>query len=248
MRGTSGLVTGDGPEMPERVLIVNADDFGRSPGVNRGVIRAHEEGIVTSATLMVRWPDADQAAAYARRGSLSVGLHVDLGEWEYRDGEWPARYEVLDHFSEEAVAEELSRQLERFEALIGRPPTHFDSHQHVHNKEPVRSAVQQVAQRLGVPVRALTPGIGYLGFHGQDGEGNPLPDAISVEALVETIEELPEGVTEVGCHPAAEADHPATYDRERLRELETLCDPRVAAAIDSCGVTLRSFAELTVPM
>jgi chitin disaccharide deacetylase len=225
---------------------VNADDFGRSPGVNRGVIRAHEQGVVTSATLMVRWPAAVEAAAYARRSSLGVGLHLDLGEWVYRDGEWKPRYEVLSEpSSEEAVAEEIGRQLERFEALMGQPPTHLDSHQHVHTDDPALTVVRRLGDRLGLPVRGLTPGIRYAGFHGQDGHGNRLPDAISVEALVRTIEELPPGATELGCHPAAEADHPSAYGEERLRELEALCDPRVRAAIDSCGIALRSFAELT---
>ena len=65
--------------MAERVLIVNADDFGRSPGVNRGVIRGHEQGIVTSATLMVRWPAAAEAAADARDTGRSVGRHRHHG-------------------------------------------------------------------------------------------------------------------------------------------------------------------------
>jgi predicted glycoside hydrolase/deacetylase ChbG (UPF0249 family) len=231
--------------MPERVLIVNADDFGRSRGVNRGVIRAHEEGIVTSATLMVRWASAEEAAAYARGRSLSVGLHLDLGEWEYRRGEWQPRYEVLTEPSQEMVAEEIDRQLERFEALMGRAPTHLDSHQHVHLEDPARTALMRVAHRLEVPVRGVTPGISYVGFHGQDAKGNPVPDAISVETLVGTIEELPGGVTELGCHPAAEVDHPSAYGRERLLELAALCDPRVATAIDRCEVALRSFGDLT---
>jgi chitin disaccharide deacetylase len=230
--------------MADRVLIVNADDFGRSPGVNRGVIQAHEEGIVTSATLMVRWPAAEEAAEYARSHSLSVGLHLDLGEWEHRDGEWHIRYRVLDDDSEEAVAEEIGRQLERFEALVGTTPTHLDSHQHVHLRDPVRTAVWRVAHRLGITVRELTPGISYVGFHGQGPNGAPMPEAISVEALVGTIEALPSGVTELGCHPASEDDHPSAYNRERLRELAALCDPRVADAIDRCEVALRSFDDL----
>ena len=73
--------------MTERTLIVNADDFGLSPGVNAGVARTHEEGIVTSASLMVRQPAAEEAAAYARATpALGVGLHVDLGEWVWQDG------------------------------------------------------------------------------------------------------------------------------------------------------------------
>jgi predicted glycoside hydrolase/deacetylase ChbG (UPF0249 family) len=231
--------------MSERVLIVNADDFGRSPGVNGGVIRSHEEGIVTSATLMVRWPGAAEAAAYAQRSSLSVGLHLDLGEWEHREGEWHARYEVLAKRTADTVAEEIGSQLERFEQLIGRPPSHLDSHQHVHREEPVRAALLRVGERLGVPVRGITPGIAYSGvFYGQDAEGSPVPDAITVEALVKTIEALPPGITELGCHPATDADHDSTYDRERVQEVETLCDPRIRATIDHCGVALRSFADL----
>jgi chitin disaccharide deacetylase len=229
----------------ERILIVNADDFGRSPGVNRGVIRAHEQGVVTSASLMVRWPHAEGAAGYARRGSLGVGLHLDLGEWEYRDETWRARYPVLPEESAEAVALELTRQLERFERLIGRPPDHLDSHQHVHRDEPVRGSVIALGERLGIPVRETSPDITYSGaFYGQGGKGMPVPEAITVEALVAVIEGLPPGITELACHPAATSDHDSTYGAERLQELQTLCDPRVRAAIDRRGVDLRSFADL----
>ena len=76
-----------------RAVIVNADDFGQSAGITRGIIAAHERGIVTSASLMVRWPAAAAAAAYARaHHRLSVGLHVDLGESVYRAGHWVALY------------------------------------------------------------------------------------------------------------------------------------------------------------
>jgi chitin disaccharide deacetylase len=232
-----------------RVLIVNADDFGRSRGVNRGVVRCHEQGIVTSATLMVRWPAAEEAAAYARRSTtLGVGLHVDLGEWEYRDGEWRAVYEVLPEESAEAAAAEVAAQIERFESLVGRPPDHLDSHQHVHRGEPARGALLAAAERLAVPVREATPGIRYSGvFFGQDGRGTPVPEAITVDALVAVIEALPAGITELACHPAAEVDHPSQYAEERLREAAALCDPRVREAVASAGVTLRSFAGAAIP-
>ena len=62
------MASGDGNGAPPalRRLIVNADDFGQSPGVNRGIIEAHQHGIVTSASLMVSWPAAAEAAAYGR--------------------------------------------------------------------------------------------------------------------------------------------------------------------------------------
>ena len=96
--------------MSHRELIVNADDFGRSPGVNRGIVRAHEHGVVTSASLMVRWAAAPEAARYAReRPDLSLGLHVDLGEWEYRDGRWEPAYVVVDTYDPVAVGKRHRR-------------------------------------------------------------------------------------------------------------------------------------------
>lgn len=233
--------------MSERVLIVNADDFGRSEGINAGVVRAHEEGIVTSASLMVRWPAAGEAAAYARRASLGVGLHLDLGEWAYREGEWQPVYEVVPEQTPETVRAEVTHQLERFKGLIGAPPTHLDSHQHVHRDEPTRTALLEAGQRLGVPVRHFTPGVTYNGgFFGQDGKGNEYPAAISPKALEEMIRALPGGTTELACHPAAQPELESAYATERVQELESLCHPDVRAAIEQSGLLLRSFAEVAI--
>jgi predicted glycoside hydrolase/deacetylase ChbG (UPF0249 family) len=231
---------------PDTVLIVNADDFGLSSGVNRGVIRAHESGIVTSATLMVRAPAAAAAAAAARaRPALSVGLHLDLGEWEYREHQWHARYEVVPTDDESAVRDEIDRQLMVFVQLMDRPPTHLDSHQHVHRALPVRRLLEQAGARLGVPVRDVTPGIAYNGaFYGQDGKGRPLADAITVEGLLRVIASLPAGITEIGCHPGEDSDLDSAYGSERAREVATLCHPRVRDALDANGVALRSFADI----
>jgi predicted glycoside hydrolase/deacetylase ChbG (UPF0249 family) len=233
-----------------RRLIVNADDFGQSAGVNRGVVRAHEHGIVTAATLMVRWAAAEEAAAYARaHPRLSVGLHLDLGEWEYAAGEWRARYEVVDTHDGDAVEAEVARQLEAFRRLVGRDPCHLDSHQHVHRKEPVRSALRRAGRRLGVPVRHYDPGIHHRGdFYGQNGRGRPYPGAITVDGLVDLLETLPEGVTELGCHPGGPDGLHSTYCSERATEVATLCDPRVRTALGRLGIQLASFTGLAAPM
>ena len=230
----------------ERVLIVNADDFGQSPGVNRGVIRAHEHGIVTSASLMVRWVAAEEAAEYARaHPELSVGLHLDLGEWRFADGDWRARYEVVDPDDAEAVAAEVARQIDAFHRLVGRRPTHLDSHQHVHREDPVRTALSRAGIRLGVPVRQVRGGICYRGeFYGQDGRGRANPHAITVEGLIRVIESLASGVSELGCHPGEADGLESTYGAERTAEVETLCDSRVTTAIGRLHVRLRSFAEV----
>ena len=229
-----------------RSLIVNADDFGRSPGINQGVVRAHEHGIVTSASLMVRWPAARAAGQYARhRPELSVGLHVDLAEWVWRADEWHAVYERVPSSDAAAVAQELDSQLELFSVLVGKAPTHVDSHQHTHRQEPVRTLVLERADRLGIPVRDLDPRVGYWGgFYGQQQRGEPCPEGISVAALIQMIQGLPDGVTELGCHPAAALDFDSVYANERLQEVEALCDPEVRACIEESDVELVSFAAL----
>jgi predicted glycoside hydrolase/deacetylase ChbG (UPF0249 family) len=226
-----------------RLLIVNADDFGQSPGVNRGVVQAHERGIVTSASLMVRWPAAPEAADYARqRGGLSLGLHFDLGEWAYRDAGISPRYEVVPLSDGEAVAAELSRQLAIFRRLVGQDPTHLDSHQHLHLREPIQSVVAEMASRLGVPLRLWSAEVRYCGdFYGQTAEGAPRPGVISVDGLIDILARLPAGLTELGCHPGQGDDLDTTYRSERAEEVTVLCDPRVRAAIVAMGIELRSF-------
>jgi chitin disaccharide deacetylase len=231
---------------PAKYLIVNADDFGQSPGINRGIITAHRDGIVTSASLMVRWPAAAEAADYARRHpSLSVGLHIDLGEQILRAGEWVPLYSVVPLQEEMAVRDEISRQLDLFDGLVGHAPTHLDSHQHVHLREPARAIVAEIAERLGVPLRNCSPEVSYCGsFYGQADDGTTLRDVISVDGLIRILETLPPGCTELACHPAAQCDLQTLYSQERLEELEVLCDPRLRTSIATMGFVLRSFEDL----
>jgi predicted glycoside hydrolase/deacetylase ChbG (UPF0249 family) len=230
-----------------RFLIVNADDFGRSLEVNLGVVEAYERGIVTSASLMVRWPAAAEAAAYRRDVSrFSLGLHVDLAEWDFREGEWVPVYEVVPMEDPDAVEAEVLRQLASFRDLVGRNPTHLDSHQHVHvSDKAATAALGKLAHQLRVPLRSASPNVRYCGdFYGQTSTGDPLHDAITVERLIEILVELPPGVTELGCHPGKGCHVDTTYRAERERELEVLCDPRVREEVRREGIVLRSFAEL----
>ena len=130
-----------------RMLIVNADDFGLNSAVNAGVVRAHDHGIVSSASLMVRRPGASAAArAAAERRRLSLGLHIDFGDWRYDNGRWTlSERPDADLDDSVAVERELARQIEQFRELTGRDPTHLDSHHHVHLQEPLRRIAQEWA-------------------------------------------------------------------------------------------------------
>jgi chitin disaccharide deacetylase len=227
----------------KKYLIVNADDFGHSCAVNRGVMHAHDYGIVTSASLLVRWPAAVEAVEYARnRPRLSLGLHLDFGEWVYKDENWVPAYNVVSLDDVTALRSEVSRQLAAFRTLTGRNPSHIDSHQHAHLREPVRSVVLEAALQLRAPVRDCNPEIHYCGrFYGQSTEGSPYPEGITSDALIEIFSQLPPGITELACHPGEGQVPNTTYMNERAKELKTLCDAKVRSALVEMGIELCGF-------
>jgi len=229
----------------QRRLVVNADDFGRSAAINAGVVQAHVGGIVTSASLMVCYPAAADAVALAREHpALGVGLHLDLAEWERVDGQWRAKYTLADTDDRAAVALEVERQLERFRALVGADPTHLDSHQHVHRDEPVRSVAVETAASMGVPLREQCAVRHWGGFYGQDRDGTSMPDNVSPRALSGLVRRLPEGDTELACHPATAAEPFTSYAFERPLELRALCDPGVRRTVEEREIRLCSFRDL----
>jgi predicted glycoside hydrolase/deacetylase ChbG (UPF0249 family) len=227
----------------QRFLVVNADDLGLSASVNDGIFAAHAEGIVTSASLMVRQGAAPAAAERAGEfPDLAIGLHIDLGEWNYEEGDWTLAYSHCDSDDREAVEAECRAQLERFRALLDRDPTHLDSHQHVHESEPLKGVAEALAAELGVPLRNRA--IRYEGgFYGQSGKGDPYSEGITPDRLLELVRSLPPGWTEIGCHPAAGPVPTSSYDAERQIELETLRDPRLKDLLNVMQINLCSFAQ-----
>ncbi len=229
----------------DRCLIVNADDFGLSEGTNRGIIESHERGIVTSASLMVRQPAVTSAASYAKANpALGMGLHMDLGEWEWRDDAWHQVWQVVAMEDAAAMAAEIERQLDRFHRLIGRAPTHLDSHQHVHQHEPARRIAEAIAARLGIPLRGVSGGIAFCGsFYAHGAKGAPFPEGVSVGNLLSLLRQLPVGTTELSCHPGLDEHLTSCYRLERLAEVRTLCDAHILAALQNEGITRIHFGS-----
>ena len=98
-----------------------------------------------------------------------------------------------------------------------------------------------------MPLRHFSERVRYVGsFYGQDETGAPLAENISVSSLTALLRSLPEGVTELGCHPGETDALLSSYLDERPVEVETLCDPRVRAAIDEEGIELRSFGDALI--
>jgi len=205
-------------------LIVNADDLGLTIGINRGILEAHERGIVTSASLMVGRSAARHGAEIARSTpSLSVGLHAVLDEND----------ELV--VTEKTCAEELGRQLNGFEQLVGDRPTHIDSHHHMHRDPRIHDLFVAFADRQGLPMRerAVSHCPDFYGEH-----------AVGVESLLAVLDRLPEGDTELGCHPGYATDLDSRYTTERELELDTLTNPRVRVRLGDLGIELIGWRQL----
>jgi chitin disaccharide deacetylase len=221
-----------------RHLIVNADDLGASSGINRGILECHREGILTSASLMVTGAAAEEAVELARASpELSLGLHWDvIGEDE----------RSFDLGDERAVRDEFDMQLSRFVELVGRPPTHIDSHRHLHLEDDVREVFAALVAPLGVPLRGDGRVRFIGGFYAQWEWGVTELEHVCVGALEKILrEELCPGWTEVSCHPGYLTEgYSAMYHEEREAEVRTLTDGRLRALLDELGIALESYATL----
>lgn len=216
-----------------RLLIINADDLGLSRGVNEGILEAHTDGVVTSASLMVSRPGAEHAAALARdQPSLSVGLHFDDAE-------------VADLDDPDQAAEAFASQLKRFRALMGAEPTHVDSHHHAHAENKRLAVFAELVAPLGVPLRH-DGRVPYLGaFYGQPQPGVSDLRYVRRDFLLELIRSgAADGFTEIGCHPARiNGDFQSSYLDERMVEFATLTGPGLREEIEATGVELVSFHD-----
>jgi predicted glycoside hydrolase/deacetylase ChbG (UPF0249 family) len=220
----------------DRFVIVNADDLGMSAEIDRGILEAHDRGIVTSASLLVDEPAAEAAVAeIQRRPKLGLGVHVAFDS----RGKWLIDVKDLD-----VVKREIHRQIERFIRITGAPPDHIDSHHHVHRLFNIAYLFLDAARQYRVPVRGLAEVVFVGRFYGQPEFGKTDVSKISVEALIGLLQSLKPGVSEVSCHPGTLESRPdAFYNREREVELQTLTDPRIRGLIAEEGIRLINYRD-----
>jgi predicted glycoside hydrolase/deacetylase ChbG (UPF0249 family) len=220
-----------------KYLIINADDFGASQGLNRGILECHTRGVVTSASLMVTGRAVHEAVAISRDcPGLSVGLHWDVwgeGERQFDIGDVPA------------VRREFCRQVEEFHRLMGCMPTHIDSHHHVHRRPELLPVFRELVEPLGVPLRGET-GVRFIGgFYAQWEWMVTNLEYVSVPRLQCMLrEEVNEEWTEFSCHPGyVSPDFTSVYLQEREAEVRTLTDPCISETIDMLGIHLVNYTD-----
>jgi predicted glycoside hydrolase/deacetylase ChbG (UPF0249 family) len=220
-----------------KICIINGDDFGASSGVNRGIIEAYRDGILTSTSLMINMPGAEEAVELsAANPDLSVGLHVNFTN----EGD-----PVIDIADTEAARAELDRQYRLFVGLMGRPPTHIDSHHNIHRRPELSALFLELAEEHDLFLREHSAVRYFSNFYGQWG-GESHPEHISPEQLVHVLEtEIGPGFTELACHPGYVTDEfRSDYAVEREIELRSLCSSKVKQRIAELNIELVNYAQV----
>lgn len=288
-----------------RNLIVNADDLGWTPGVNRGIAEAHRNGIVTSASLLANGSAFEDGVKTARDfPRLGVGVHLNLSDGKpaapavqvksllNERGEFCGGPEALlfrltaKRLDVNEVEKEWSAQIDRVRGE-GIHPTHLDGHKHVqmlpglfgialrlakkHGIEAVRVAheasslraaltggtestsvllkqgvqarglkllardAREMAERFGIASADFFCGIAQTGV-------------LTKKGVLQLITSLPEGTTELMCHPGysdTELRTTATRLQEsRQTELEILTDQEIRKTVAALGIRLINYEQI----
>ena len=245
-----------------KVLIVNADDFGLTAGVSRGILEANRNGIVTSTTLLVNRELPPAQLEELKASGLGVGVHLNLtlGSPVSDPRRVPSLVDAEGRFVRDALQAatrakpdeariELGTQIDAFRRIMDRFPTHLDTHHHVGRHDPILDLVLDFARALKVPVRSqdatVRDAARRLGLRTPDhfmGESGPEP-YWSRERTLEHLAALPTGVSEFMTHPGYFDDELAysRYGRQRETELAGLTDAEVTRAIERHGIQLAHF-------
>jgi len=287
-------------------LIVNADDFGLTDGVNQAIIDAHHDGLLSSTTLLANGEAFAAAAALSRQAPrLGVGIHLNLTEGKpvapassvptlingrgvfarKPAGLWQAM--LLGRVRAVEIERELHAQVEK--VLAARiVPTHLDSHKHVHALPALGKMSLKLARQYGIKaIRSVAeawPALGYLlgrfprakatilrqrfnslalsllyrGWRGR------LPQAgvacaehfygvtatgfLDEELLREILRRVPDGTSELMCHPGfvdeALRQTPTRLLEQREKEYQALTRPGVKLLAKDLGIQIINYGDL----
>ncbi|WP_188456627.1 ChbG/HpnK family deacetylase [Virgibacillus oceani] len=241
-------------------LIVNADDYGFSPGVSAGILYAHKHGILTSTTLMVNTDYSKQSLDEVKQyPNLGVGLHfvMDAGKpisssvssLTDHSGNFLKGKTLIESAKKQDIKEELVEQLELLYKW-GIDVTHIDSHHHMHLHIPhALEAVVEVAESYNLPIRSfsetqlngviMSSDYFYYDFYGEEN--------VSTAYLLKLFSKLKPGISEVMCHPAfmdLNLRNQSSYHFPRIKELEVLVDHRINSWLKEHSIELIHYGGL----
>jgi predicted glycoside hydrolase/deacetylase ChbG (UPF0249 family) len=247
--------------IPSRYLIVNADDLGFSPEVNRGIFAAYEKGVVTDASLLIKRPCTQEAIEMIKKNHpFPVGIHVDLDAllgWESPGREKYSRLALQRMLDNPSFARQIKKEIiEQIEAFLatGLIPSHLDTHHHVHGFPQIFKPLVEVMKRYQIKaIRFSKKGYSLMGREDillapetaqwmEDvirKNGIAYPHYLIDPLFPFSLHELTAGVSELMVHPSAGGD------AWRQKDLEMLMTPLFMKTVHEERIKLMSFATLT---
>lgn len=206
-----------------KYLIVNADDFGYSYSINKGIIEAHTKGIVTSTSVMVDAIAAQEAKGLTQFSDLSIGLHFEVKA-------------IVN------VQAELERQIEKFISIVGREPDHLDSHKKHTTTEGIKEVLEAYSAKHSIPVRDFGNAKFIDVFFGFHSGGD-----VSVAQLKKAIDLATDEYNEIMCHVGYSDDYlreHSSYNDPREQELASVCDPVIKQYVAEKGLELCNWRQI----
>ncbi|WP_297635715.1 chitin disaccharide deacetylase [uncultured Clostridium sp.] len=241
-------------------VIFNADDFGLTEGVNLGILKAFKDGVVKSTTLMVNMPFAEQAVKIANENpELGVGVHLTVtagpqlikiknslvdenGDFHNKD----LLYDYQVKLNEEELYCEWKTQINKFIELMGKKPTHIDSHHHIHLIPKYLKVALKLAEEYGIPMREQkwdNKNFEYIKL-----KQDFIYDGCKLEYFINHEDELlKEDVIEVMCHPAFIDQNlldKSSYNLARCGELSILTSIELKEWISKNKIKLINYGEI----
>jgi chitin disaccharide deacetylase len=208
-------------------LIVNADDFGYSYGINKGIIEAHVDGIVTATSVMVDSIAAHEAADLKKYPELSVGLHFFVTEFE-----------------EEWVRAELARQTQKFIDILNVEPDHINTHKIFTTEGLLKEILLEYAKNHGIPLRRHSPAKFIGSYFGPHADGD-----VSVAQFKNAIDQATDEYNEIMCHVGFSDDYlreTSSYNDMREQELATICSAEVKQYLLENEIQLCNWKALAI--
>lgn len=218
-------------------LIVNADDFGYAKGINEGIIKAYKDGIVTSISLMVNGKAVSHGVTLVKKNpKLGLGLHFQIEDDDLQVL-WQTK-RVIASVLIEKTKKEFLYQIETFKRLTGLSPDHIDGHHHVHKMPRIYPFIRRWCKENSIPYR------GQINFI-DSFFGMPSTEAISVTSLINILNNLPDGTSELMCHPGIlSTDLKSSYSEQRELELKTLTSKNVVKEVKNLRIKLINWKDL----
>lgn len=228
-------------------LIVNADDFGVTQSVNRGIIYGFQRGIITSTSLMVKRLAVKEAAKLAKENpGIEIGLHFDI-EYNFSYDKRNKFLDNLENNKSESIRnflkKELLEQLKEFKKLLGKLPGHIDGHHHIHKFPAILPFILEFSKENKTPLRDLS-GITRIKTFST---GNSKD--VTKENLTKILQNLPDGIFELMVHPGYTSDELrkiSSWADIREKELEILTSPEIRKVIKEEKIQLVSWASVSM--